>query len=186
MFAPFLSRVFSLVLALVLLGPLAPRTAQAADFLYDSFVLGTGVGHGGFGLDRKPGFALDVRTGFSVNRPSFDTWSLTGIHRLFLTPEVGYSFDTYGPARQHLATVGTGVRYGSNLLHGGWVPRFVAGRSDGERVIGMRNAAVFRFLMLFEVEVSHGWMHGGPSPGHELRGLFTLECLWLFLGVFVD
>ena len=101
------------------------------------------------------------------------------VRGLMLMPELGYSYQPYGPGVE-LATLGFGVGYSRSLVFAfGWTPRVIIGSEDGELAWGVRHGVSVELAAnLFSLEVSHQvlWTRGPvPGPRHDVLILAGID-----------
>lgn len=91
---------------------------------------------------RRVSFALDAGVGVlltplqNVQGPTVWVW-----------PEVAYHLDTHPARGYHVGSIGSGIGFGTHLVSGHYVPRFVAGASNaGGRLIGFRHGVIVQAL----------------------------------------
>ena len=157
-------------------------------------------------VDAEPGAALELRAaavptvrfaaGLSHRQDGDNALAMDvslGLRRvsrggrrlLQVVPEIGYGWRRLPQdARTNVATAGGSVVYGYALFGAGPSVAVVAGRSAGQRVLGVRSALRLEALLGYVgVEIGHQWLRSEAGIAHAVE--LAISCRidvfgWLF------
>jgi hypothetical protein len=168
----------SIGLLVIALAPATVSAQEAPDeprldheIRWPTLRVGLGYGRHFEGADRNA-FELDVTAGL---RSMYRTRGRPG--QVGFLAEAGYTRHGATPGGHH-AIVGAALRFGIGVGGPSFGPGIygVAGRSEGERALGVRTVFAGDFLFTaFGFELSHEWRRIGDLDDHMVRVAFVVR-----------